>query len=105
MTNKFIFLENLIDIFLVIGEKLQGEICTIFQTPSTMVPVEGWALFKRSAPGRLDPRARIFLVSLFEDGRKDRNLRCSPPTAELKLRGKFPDEEDCWLTVKQVYRF
>jgi hypothetical protein len=86
----------------VIGEKLQGEHCLRVEVPSPSIPKEGWALFQRMAAGRLDPRAREFLVGLFEDGRKDRNLRCSPVTAELKLRDEFPDEELCWLSVKQV---
>ena len=72
------------------------------EVPSPSIPKEGWALFQRLAAGRLDPRAREFLVGIFEDGRKDRNLRCSPVTAELKLRDEFPDDELCWLSVKQV---
>ena len=86
----------------VIGEKLQGEHCVQMAAPSPVIPKEGWALFQRTAPSRLDPRAREFLVGLFEGGRKDRNLRCSPPTAELKLRDQFPNDESCWLSVKQV---
>ena len=86
----------------MIGEKLQGEHCLRVEVPSPSIPKEGWALFQRLAAGRLDPRAREFLVGIFEDGRKDRNLRCSPVTAELKLRDEFPDDELCWLSVKQV---
>ena len=70
--------------------------------PSTAIPKEGWALFQRPTPSRLDPKARDFLVSLFDAGRKDRNLRCSPQSAELRLRDQFPNDEECWLSVKQV---
>ena len=41
-------------------------------------------------------------MELFEGGRTDRNQRCSPQTAQLKLRDKFPSFEKCWLSVKQV---
>ena len=39
---------------------------------------------------------------MFEAGRKNKNHRVSPQSAELKLRDTFPDREECWLTAKQV---
>ena len=81
---------------------MEGESCKIYQENSSHVPKEGWGLFERPLPSRLDPRARDFLVDLFNEGQKDRNSRSSPQTAELRLRDKFPGEEKCWLSVKQV---
>ena len=69
---------------------------------SPAVPSRGWALFQHAPPSRLGTRPRDFLVLLFQDGKTDRNLRCSPYTAQEKLREKFPDSQDCWLSVKQV---
>ena len=88
--------------FIVINKKLEGESCSTFSDSSTATPSEGWALFMRSPNARLDPCAREFLVGLFTDGRKNKNLRSSPQTAEIKLRNQFPDCEKCWLSVKQV---
>ena len=85
-----------------IGAKIEGEICQTYDATAPVIPNEGWALFERPPPGRLDKLARDFLVDIFEDGRKDKNQRCSPQSAELKLRDKFPDCENCWLSVKQV---
>ena len=69
---------------------------------SPAVPSRGLVLFQRAPPSRLGTRPRDFLVQLFQDGKTDRNLRCSPHTAQEKLREKFPDSQDCWLSVKQV---
>ena len=41
-------------------------------------------------------------MELFEAGKANRNHRVFPEEAELKLREKFPSNEESWLTVKQV---
>ena len=69
---------------------------------SPAVPSRGLVLFQRAPPSRLGTRPRDFLVQLFQDGKTDHNLRYSPHTAQEKLREKFPDSQDCWLSVKQV---
>ena len=74
----------------------------IMDPSSPAVPNKGWALFQRAPPSRLGTRPRDYLVQLFKDGKTDRNLRCSPQTAEEKLREKFRDSQDCWLSVRQV---
>ena len=99
---SYFILSNYLYFTSVIREKLEGEKINRFPASSSLVPTEGWALFQRVAPGRLEARARDFLVSLFEDGKADRNLRCSPSSAEIKLRDMFPNDENCWLSVKQV---
>jgi hypothetical protein len=85
-----------------IREKMSNEVLEKFDNPSDFVPVEGWALFDRPVPARLNPEARAYLVELFEGGKSDRNRRVSPEEAELKLRNRFPLSEVSWLTVKQV---
>ena len=64
--------------FLVLNQKLEGELCNTFPVSSPVTPNEGWALFARTAPARLDPLAREFLVALFESGRADRNSKILP---------------------------
>ena len=85
-----------------IREKMSNEVLEKFDKPSDFVPVEGWALFDRPVPARLNLEARAYLVELFEAGKTDRNRRVSPEEAELKLRNRFPLSEVSWLTVKQV---
>ena len=91
-------------IITAISTKLDGETCQTYEMTSPVVPDVGWALFERPPPSRLDKQARDFLVELFEMGRTDRNQRCSPQTAEVKLRDQFPTCEKCWLSVKQVLK-
>ena len=69
---------------------------------STFVPKEGWALSTRTGSARLQGEAKALVMEMFEAGRKNRNNRVSPQSAELKLRDSFPDREDCWRTQKQV---
>ena len=69
---------------------------------STVVPKEGWALSTRTGSARLQGEAKALVIEMFEAGRKNRNHRVSPQSAELKLRDCFPEREDCWLTQKQV---
>ena len=69
---------------------------------STFVPKEGWALSTRTGSARLQGEAKAFVMEMLEAGRKNRNHRVSPQSAELKLRDCFPDREGCWLTQKQV---
>ena len=73
-----------------------------FSSESVFVPREGWALFDRPPPSRLNSEARVFLIELFNAGKENKNNRVSPEVAELMLRDAFPSKEVCWLTVKQV---
>ena len=74
----------------------------MFTSESRFLPKEGWALFDRPAPSRLNAAARSYLVELFNAGKENKNNRVSPETAEMMVHDKFPTDEDCWLTVKQV---
>ena len=67
-----------------------------------MVPKVGWALQERTGSARLQGDAKAIVIEMFEAGRKNKNHRVSPQSAELKLRDTFPDREECWLTAKQV---
>ena len=67
-----------------------------------MVPKVGWALQERTGSARLQGDAKALVIEMFEAGRKNKNHRVSPQSAELKLRDTFPDREECWLTAKQV---
>ena len=81
---------------------MTGENLESFQNGSEFVPAEGWALFDRPPPAKLNTAAREYLVELFEAGKQNKNHRVSPEEAEIKLRDKFPTSEACWLSVKQV---
>ena len=54
-----------------IREKMSNEVLEKFDNPSDFVPVEGWALFDRPVPTRLNPGARAYLVDLFKAGKTD----------------------------------
>ena len=41
-------------------------------------------------------------MELFEGGKMNKNHRVTPDEAELKLRDKYPETEEYWLTKKQV---
>ena len=69
---------------------------------SPCAPTQGWALFERPPPSRLNPDARTYLVELFQGGKEYKNRRVSPQEAVLLLYKKFPTQEDAWLSVKQV---
>jgi hypothetical protein len=73
-----------------------------FSAGSQFLPREGWALFERPPPSRLNLEARGFLIDLFNAGKENKNHRVSPGAAEVMLRDKFPIKTECWLTVKQV---
>ena len=45
-----------------IREKMSNEVLEKFDNPSDFVPVEGWALFDRPVPARLNPEARAYLL-------------------------------------------
>ena len=85
-----------------IRKDLEGEILREFNSKSESVPKEGWALQERTGSARLQVDAKALVLEMFEAGRKNRNHRVSPQSAELKLRDSFPDREECWLTAKQV---
>ena len=72
-----------------------------FSNDSKFVPTEGWALFDRLPPSRLNLEARGFLIDLFNAGKENKNHRVSPGSAEVMLRDNFPSKTECWLTVNQ----
>ena len=69
---------------------------------SEYVPLQGWALTERSSSSRFPVEAKDELTVMFEGGRQNKNCRVSPQTAEARLRDKFPNREECWLSAKQV---
>ena len=85
-----------------IRKDLEGEILRTFDSKSELVPKEGWSLQERTGSARLQVEAKALVVEMFEAGRKNRNHRVSPQSAEVRLRDSFPDREECWLTAKQV---
>ena len=69
---------------------------------SIFSPKEGWALFERTPPSKLNPDARAFLVDIFNSGKENRNKRVNHDAAEIMLRDNFPGKQECWLSAKQV---
>ena len=84
----------------MMGEKLES-----FPSDCYFTPKEGWALHERPLPSRLNDESRRFLVDIFNAGRENKNNRVSPESAEILLHTEFPDNEECWLSVKQVYTY
>ena len=64
--------------------------------------VEGWALYDRPTPKALEAQARSYAKELFEAGQANRNARVTPEGAAEMLMEKFPSNENCWLSAKQV---
>ena len=84
----------------VMLEKLKGE--KLVPVKASTECSEGWALYNRPAPDRLAAEAKKYAEQLFEDGRRDRNARVTPESAEEKMKTRFPNDSKCWLSVKQV---
>ena len=66
---------------------------------------EGWALYDRPTPKALAGKAQNYAKELFEAGQANRNARVTPESAAEKMMQKFPTEEECWLSAKQVRLF